>query len=207
MHAVRRGRAAWLTHRWLLTLAALLLLHLSGLALAHGGEHHGDAPAPASAVHAAPRVVAQTDRYELVGILKAERLVIFLDRFADNAPVTDAAITVSINGSDTPAQLEADGTYSVVSRAFAGTGAVDLVFNVSAPSGDDLLIGSSKPPPAVDAIAPSASATRPLGMIRRFAAERGSPLLLTLGALLLGVCLGLSPAAASCCRLPPRSVS
>jgi cobalt-zinc-cadmium efflux system membrane fusion protein len=191
MHAVRRGPAAWLIGQWLLPLAALSLLHLSGLAFAHGGEDHGDVPASAAALHAAPRVVARTDQYELVGILKAERLVIFLDRFADNAPVTDATIMVSINGTDAQAQRDADGTYSVASKALAGTGAVDFVFNVSAPSGDDLLIGSLKLPPAIEGAPPSTSATHPLGMIRQLAADRGSPVILTLGALLLGVCLGL----------------
>jgi RND family efflux transporter MFP subunit len=168
----------------------LLLLNLSGIASAHGGEDHGDALAPAASLHAAPRVVAQTDCYELVGILKAERLVIFLDRFADNAPVTDAAITVGVNGKDISARREADGTYSLASDAFAGTGAVDLLFNVSAPSGDDLLIGSLKLTPAVEG-ATSASTTPPVSMLRWLARERGSPVLLTLAALLLGICLGL----------------
>jgi RND family efflux transporter MFP subunit len=191
MHASGRGRAAWLTGRWLLPLAMLLLLNFSGPVFAHGGEDHGDAPAVAATPHARPRVVAKTDQYELVGILKAERLVIFLDRFADNAPVTDAAITISINGADTQAQRDPDGTYSLVSKAFAGTGAVDLVFNVSAPSGDDLLIGSLKLAPTIEGAAPSASATHPISMLRQLLAERGSPVLLPLGALLLGVCLGL----------------
>jgi membrane fusion protein, heavy metal efflux system len=190
MHAVRRRLAARLTSRWLPPLAMLLLLNLSGLAFAHGGEDHGDAIAAAS-LHAAPRVVAQTDRYELVGILKAERLVIFLDRFADNAPVTDAVITVGVNGKDTLAQREADGTYRLVSDAFAGTDAVDLLFNVSAPSGDDLLIGSLKLTPTFEGAATSASTTPPVSMLRRLATERGSPVFLTLAALLLGICLGL----------------
>jgi hypothetical protein len=204
MHAIRRGTAVWLIRR-LLPLGPLLLLIFSGSAFAHGGEDHGDAPAPAAALHAAPRVVAQTDQYELVGILKAERLVIYLDRFADNSPVTDAAMMVSINGTDTQAQRDPDGTYSVASTSFAGTGAVDLVFNVSAPSGDDLLIGSLKLPHAIEGAATSASATHPISMLRQFAGDRLS--FSRSARCSLGFASACSRAAASCCPLQSRSAS
>ena len=44
----------------------------------------------------APRVSARSEIFELVGILRGERLVIYLDRFASNEPVTTADIAVTI---------------------------------------------------------------------------------------------------------------
>jgi RND family efflux transporter MFP subunit len=143
-----------------------------------------------SGVPGLPRVTAQTDQYELVGILKGQRLIIFLDRFADNSPITDATVTVSIGGAETAAQREQDATYSVISKAFAGTGAVDLVFNVRAPAGEDLLIGSLQLPSA-PAAARTPPATTPMSKVRQLVAERGSPVVLAFAALILGIGLGL----------------
>ena len=47
-----------------------------------------------------PRVAAQSDAYELVGILRGGRLAVYLDRFATNEPVTDAKLTVTVGGDE-----------------------------------------------------------------------------------------------------------
>jgi len=56
-----------------------------------------------------PRLVASSEAYELVAILNDERLTIYLDRFEDNAPVTDANITVTVNDEVVVAQPSGDG--------------------------------------------------------------------------------------------------
>jgi membrane fusion protein, heavy metal efflux system len=120
----------------------LLILALlpAGLAVAHEG--HDDAqPAVASGVQGLPRLVASSEAYELVGILNDERLTIYLDRFEDNSPVTDASITVTVNDEAMAAQPSGDGIYSISSKRFAGRGLVELVFDIKAKEGDDLLIG------------------------------------------------------------------
>jgi hypothetical protein len=60
-----------------------------------------------------PRLVTSSETYELVAILEGERLTIYLDRFEDNAPVTDAAISVTIDDENVVAEPAADGTYVV----------------------------------------------------------------------------------------------
>ena len=90
-------------------LTALLCLHVvslmgSSLALAHGGEDHGDegkSPAPTTAI--APRASAQSDDFDLVAVLEAgepqgARLYITLDRFKTNEPVVGAKLEVDAGG-------------------------------------------------------------------------------------------------------------
>jgi len=55
-------------------------------ARAHEGHDHS--PPSAVGSTASPRVVATSERYQLVGIVEGEVLVIYLDRADDNAPVT-----------------------------------------------------------------------------------------------------------------------
>src|SRR3712207_1205913 len=76
-----------------------LLTTLATAALAHEGHDHG-APPPAAVTTSNPRVTAQSDTYELVGILRGDRLGLYLDKFATNEPVTDAKIAVTVGGDE-----------------------------------------------------------------------------------------------------------
>jgi hypothetical protein len=118
----------------------VLALLAAGFAAAHEGHDEGQ-PAAVSGAQGLPRLVATSEAYELVAILNDERLTIYLDRFEDNSPVTDANITVTINDEAMAAQPSGDGVYSISSKRFAGRGLVELVFDVKAKEGDDLLIG------------------------------------------------------------------
>lgn len=128
-------------------------------ALAHEeGHDHDDAARKALITSAFPRVAAQSELYEVVGILKNERLTVYLDRFATNEPVTDAKLGVAIG--DRPAvdaEQTEDNTYIVPFHAMPEAQSVEVVFSISAGSGDDLLIGSIRPSqdPAPDALAAS----------------------------------------------------
>ena len=67
---------------------------LASAAAAHGGEDHGDGAAPAIAGDVAPRAAAQSAEFELVAVLTEGKLTLYLDRYADNAPVPDAEVEV-----------------------------------------------------------------------------------------------------------------
>src|SRR3954463_14345116 len=142
--------------------AALITAVLLGsaAALAHGGEDHGEKPA-ATVTAAQPRVAIHSEQYELVGVLRGPWLDVYLDRFGTNEPVTGAKIAVTISDEETTAEPSPGGTYKVASAKFAGSGRLELVFAITAPSGDDLLIGTLALPDR--AAAPVASAPAPAG--------------------------------------------
>jgi RND family efflux transporter MFP subunit len=120
----------------------ILATVLVGPALAGGGDDHRHEPPPAAAAQGTPRVAVQSDLYQAVGILKGDRLTVYVDRAEDNEPVTDAKVTVTVEGEALPAASTADGTYAVAAPRLAQPGAIDLVFTVAGPDGEDLLIGS-----------------------------------------------------------------
>lgn len=129
-------------------------LLLPGLLFANGGADHDHGPAaatpPAPATQAL-RVEAASELFELVGTLQGDQLVIHLDRFATNAPVTGAKIAVEGGPLKATAAVERDGTYTVAAAGLAAPGTHPLVFTIQAGAASDLLTGDlvvASPAPA-----------------------------------------------------------
>lgn len=120
-----------------ISFAATLVFALS--AWAHGGEDHGDGSAPAAVADIAPRAVAQSEDFELVAVLAQGKLTLFLDRYADNAPVVDAEIEVESGAFKAVAAQIAPGVYAAPGEAFAKAGKYPLTFSVQAGERADLL--------------------------------------------------------------------
>lgn len=121
--------------------AALLL---PSLLFAGGGDDHshGDAkPAPVAASAQPLRVEAVSELFELVAELVGDRLVIHLDRFATNEPVTGATVTVEGGPLKATAAIEREGVYTVSAPGLAAPGTHPLVFTVQAGQTSDLLTG------------------------------------------------------------------
>ncbi|MCB4821256.1 efflux RND transporter periplasmic adaptor subunit [Roseicella aerolata] len=171
------------TRRCLLLGAAALPL-AARRAAAHAGHDHGeeDAAAPASA---APRVTASSEAFELVGLLGPDgALTLWLDRFADNAPVDGATILVGLDGQEIgEARRVAEAVYALRHEALARPGTHDLTFTVTAGGEMDLLAGTLAVPE------PTAPAAAPHGLLETV---REQPVLLGIGAglLALGALLG-----------------
>ena len=122
--------------------AALLL---PGLLFAGGGDDHshGDTKASPVAGTAQPlRVEAVSELFELVGELAGGKLVIHLDRFATNEPVTGATIWVEGGPLKATAAVEREGVYTVPAAGLAAPGTHPLVFTVQAGQTSDLLTGN-----------------------------------------------------------------
>jgi RND family efflux transporter MFP subunit len=131
------------------------LVVLTPASEAHEGHDHGPPEAVAGTI--APRVSAQSDVYELVGVLRGDRLVMYLDRFASNEPVTSATIAVTIGDAAEAvnAEIAADGSYTITSPRFQSAGQIELVFAIAGEAGEDLLAGTLTVPGEV--ATPSAS--------------------------------------------------
>lgn len=117
-------------------IAALLL---AAQAWSHGGEDHSHDAAPALAQDAAPRAVAQTEDFELVAVLAGGRLTVYLDRYADNAPIADAEIELESGAAKAVAVQMAPGVYALPGDPFARPGKHPLTFSVQAGDTADLL--------------------------------------------------------------------
>jgi RND family efflux transporter MFP subunit len=181
--------------------AALLSLGLLALplpALAHEGHDHGGPPTAAPTA-GSPRVTTHSDTYELVGILRGGRLGIYLDRYATNEPVTDAKIAVTVGGDEElQAEPAADGTYGLTLAKFAGEGPLELIFAVTHPTGDDLLIGTLQLPakPIAAALTPAGAsplqALQSAPTLRVAGRDVPTPYVIAGVALALGFMLGLA---------------
>lgn len=174
-----------------------LLTTIAGTVVAHEGHDHGTPPAAVTTNN--PRVTAQSDAYELVGILRGDRLGLYLDRFGSNEPVTDAKLAVTVAGDEeVQAEAAADGTYTITSPKFAVKGPLELIFAVTAPSGDDLLIGTLQLPAKAVAAAPATARSSPLQVlqstptVRLGSIEVATPYVIAGVALALGFLIGLA---------------
>lgn len=118
-------------------------------ALAGAGHDHGP-EAPAASSPASPRIVAASEAYQFVGIVEGEVLVIYLDRFADNAPVTSAKLEITIGDKPALAELQKKGTYEVSSPLLKQPGNHEVLVSITDGAVNDLLVGSVRiPAPAV----------------------------------------------------------
>jgi cobalt-zinc-cadmium efflux system membrane fusion protein len=108
---------------------------------AHAGEghDHGEA-APAAAGPALPRFAAASETFELVGVLNGKQITLYLDRAADNSPVTDAQIEIEIAGTKLKAEKHEDA-YEVVLAAEPKPGVLPVTATVTAGTETDLLAG------------------------------------------------------------------
>eukprot|EP01036_Dinobryon_divergens_P043737 gene43737-58289_t len=123
-------------------LAALLSAGLP--ALASDGHDHGD-EAPTAAGSALPRFAAVSEAFELVGVLDGRQLTLYLDRFADNAPVPGAQIELDLAGTQLKAEARKDagmeGIYEVTLKAPPPPGVMPVTATVNVGSESDLLAG------------------------------------------------------------------
>ena len=107
--------------------------------LAHGDEDHGDAPTPSPTTTSVPRAETQTSDFELVVEQQGPSLLLFLDRFESNEPVTDAQVEVQSNEQQATASKVAPGTYRVTGDAWTRPGTHALTISVQTPDASDLL--------------------------------------------------------------------
>lgn len=134
-----------------LLLSAIALVCLSSAALANGDHDHG-APKQQAAGTASPRIALHTELFELVGIVEGGEMTIYLDRYADNTPVSNARIDIEAEAIKASATAQPDGTYRWKSDVLQKTGELALAFTVSAGGENDLLAGTLTigAPPSAD---------------------------------------------------------
>lgn len=125
-----------------LVAVSMLIASLSvplGALIAGPGHDHGPAAATSSSPPS-PRAVATSEAFQFVGIAEGEVLVIYLDRAADNAPVTTATLDVTVGDVAAPAELQKNGTYEVSSKLLKAPGEHAVLVSIKDGPATDLLV-------------------------------------------------------------------
>lgn len=147
---------------WFLNLlcASTLAFAVSGANVwAHGADDHEHAAPVGAAVAIAPRASAQTEDFELVMVWQGKNLLIYLDRFADNATVVGASLEVELSGAGAfkaAAKQSAPGEYRVelpkaAQEVLQKPGKYPFAISVQAGElGDVMTLSLDIPDPALD---------------------------------------------------------
>ena len=110
--------------------AAAIFLSAPSTSYAHGDEDHGAAAAASAPIGAKPRIEARTATVELVAAVDADDMTIWIDGWADNAPITGANVNVTIDGQSRSAK-SAGGVYTVSDPKLEIAGAHQLAFLIT----------------------------------------------------------------------------
>jgi hypothetical protein len=119
-------------------LAAALGALVAAGAGAHEGHDHDAAPGAVARVEGGPRFAATAGPFELVGALDGRRLVLWLDRADDTAPIVGASIDLDVGGRAHAAAPEGD-VYVVRLDAAPAPGTLPIVATVVAGGDADVL--------------------------------------------------------------------
>lgn len=138
------NRALALMKRAVAAIIVIASMAFATTAFAGEGHDHGDA-APVATGAGSPRVSSHSDLFELVGIVDAGAMTIYLDRYATNEPVTGAKVEVEVGAAGGVAKgvatPQADGTYRFEHAVFKEAATLSVSFTVVAGSESDLLAG------------------------------------------------------------------
>jgi cobalt-zinc-cadmium efflux system membrane fusion protein len=116
---------------------ALLIIFTVPAAFGHGGEDHG-APAPVASLTQSPRTTAASEEFEVVAVLEDGKLLLYLDRFVSNEPVTAARVEIEGGGLDGVATESSPGVY-VINAALITPAKHPLIISIDAGDSADLL--------------------------------------------------------------------
>lgn len=162
-------------HPCKVTLVAFLLAISFENGSAHEGHAHGDAKI-AVELPATPRSGAASEKLELVAVAKGGELTIYLDRFATNEPVVNAAIIAETPQGSVEATPAGDGTYRLPAPWATSPGRYDIITTVTPKDGDlEILTITIDIPPGHQSSAPAGLRLNGVDML----ASNGSGILLS----------------------------
>ena len=111
-------------------LAAVIFLTIPAIVSAHGDEDHGATTNIGAPTGAKPRIEARTATAELVGAVDGDDMTIWIDGWADNAPITNANVNVTIDGQSKSAK-SAGGVYTLSDPKLETAGTHQLAFLIT----------------------------------------------------------------------------
>lgn len=121
---------------------AAAVLFAAGPAQAHEGHDHAAELPPLPLQAAGPRMEARSTDLELLAVLEDRQLVIYLDHFASNVPITDAKLELESGDWSAQAEARPDGSYVADAAPLTTPGSHPIVVTVEAGDIVDLLNGN-----------------------------------------------------------------
>ena len=144
-------------HVWSTLWAAGVCWLLPMTSFAHGGEdHRHEIPAPALTATLEPRLEAASRELELLTVWQQDGLLIYLDRYASNEPVSGAKLTVDLDNQTLVATPAGPGLYRLAQATGLKPGDHELVFTVETSGLNDILLGTLTIPTEPGTPAPAA---------------------------------------------------
>ncbi len=104
------------------------------------GHDHDEAPVAAGGP-ALPRFTAESELFELVGVVNGKQITLYLDRFADGSPVKDAKLELELGGVKVPVESHAEGEFEATLAQELKPGVIAVAATVMAGAESDLLAG------------------------------------------------------------------
>jgi hypothetical protein len=128
----------------LLATLVLAALSLAPLSPAWAGDDHAETPV-AAAGSALPRFAAESELFELVGVVNGKQITLYLDHFADGSPVKDAKLELELGGEKVqvrvPVEPHAEGEFEATLAQELKPGVIAVAATVMASEESDLLVG------------------------------------------------------------------
>lgn len=125
---------------FLLTMPVLCMALTTTPAIAGPGHDHGDETPAAVDGPTSPRFEAHSDLFEAVGVLEGDHLSLFVDRFADNAPVLKAKVELESGATKAVGEFhEEHGDYGFAAGSFTKPGNYPITLTVTAGDEVDVL--------------------------------------------------------------------
>lgn len=118
----------------------LLACFLSVNAFAHGGHDHGDDEKPLVVEQEVPRLTVESELFQVVGVNDGNKLTLYLDEYATNAPIENALIEITKDADTFIAKEVSPTVYAIDGEWLHEAGKHDLVISVTAGENIDLLL-------------------------------------------------------------------
>jgi hypothetical protein len=97
--------------QYLLQLMVALTFIISPTSYAGPGHDHGDEKPNQQQAQTLPRFYAESDLYEVVGVINGKEITLYLDRYSSNELVKGAKIEIDLDGSKISSEPHGDGEY------------------------------------------------------------------------------------------------
>lgn len=106
----------------------------------HDGGHEEEGGQPVAVDSVEPRFEAHSDLFEVVGILNSGALVLSLDTYATNEPVSGAQVELESGSYKATGEFDSDrGLYRFADVPFSATGTYPVTLTITAGNEVDLL--------------------------------------------------------------------